>query len=149
MKVHHAKTLIYTEHPTYEKHFYVYRFEKKKKAFHPYKQTYYFTKKWTAGSISTLLLYTNHWPCVSLEWGFGTIGWSWFSWYGFQMAGYVTKSWPMYLIFTLECCEKKFQYVLKLDTWLLIAYCSILFPTLSYPPPTTPIIITCNIMIFT
>ena len=48
-------------------------------------------------------------PCVSLEWCFGTIDWSWLSSIGVQRAGYATKSWAMSFIFmiSLECYEHK------------------------------------------
>ena len=46
-------------------------------------------------------------PCVSLEWHFGAIGWSWFSCIGAWRAGQATKGWPMSVIFNLECCEHK------------------------------------------
>ena len=46
-------------------------------------------------------------PYVSLEWHFGTIGWSWLSSIGAWRAGQATKGWPMSVIFNLECCEHK------------------------------------------
>ena len=44
-------------------------------------------------------------PCVSLEWHFGTIEWSWLSCIGAWRAGQSTKGWSMSVIFNLECCE--------------------------------------------
>ena len=46
-------------------------------------------------------------PCVSLEWCFGAIRWSWLSCIGAWRAGQATKGWPMSVIFNLECCEHK------------------------------------------
>ena len=46
-------------------------------------------------------------PCVSLEWHFGVIRWSWLSCIGAWRAGLATKGWPMSVIFNLECCEHK------------------------------------------
>ena len=46
-------------------------------------------------------------PCVSLEWHFGAIRWSWLSCIGAWRAGQATKGWPMPVIFNLECCEHK------------------------------------------
>jgi len=37
-------------------------------------------------------------PCVSLEWHFGAIKWSWLSCIGAWMAGQATKGWPMSVI---------------------------------------------------
>ena len=116
---------------------------------------------WTSGfqlsSYSILYSYI----CVSLEWHFGTIGWSWLSCIGAWRAGQATKGWPMSVIFNLECCEHKKGPVgpqtgpLAFNC-LRIPFCT---PTLSlysyvkhtlHPdPPTTPITTTCNIITIT
>ena len=44
-------------------------------------------------------------PCVSLEWHFGGIRWSWLSCIGAWRAGQATNSWPMSITFNMECCE--------------------------------------------
>lgn len=46
-------------------------------------------------------------PCVSLEWNFGTIRWSWLCCIGAWRAGQATKGWLISFIFNLECCEHK------------------------------------------
>ena len=46
-------------------------------------------------------------PCVSLEWHFGAIGWSWLPCIVAWRAGQATKGWPMSVIFNLECCEHR------------------------------------------
>ena len=74
--------------------------------------------------------------CVSLEWHFGVIIWSWLS---CICAWRATKSWPMSVIFNLECYEHKKGPVgpqtgpLAFNC-LRIPFCT---PILS-PPPTPP-----------
>ena len=94
-------------------------------------------------------------PCVSLEWHFGTIRWSWLSCIGFWRAGQATKGWPMSVIFNLECCEHKKcpvgpQTGPLAFNCLRIPFCT---PILSSPstrsPPTTPITTTYNIITVT
>ena len=46
-------------------------------------------------------------PCVSLEWCFCTIRWSWLSCIGAWRARQATKGWPMSVIINLEFCEQK------------------------------------------
>ena len=90
-------------------------------------------------------------PCVSLQWHFGTIRWSWLSCIGAWRAGQATKGWSMSVIFNLECCEHKEgpvgpQTGPMAFNCLYIPFCT---PILSPPPPTTPITTTCNIITIT
>ena len=99
-------------------------------------------------------------PCVSLEWHFGAIKWSWLSCIGAWRAGQTTKGWPMSVVFNLECCEHRKGPVgpqtgplafnclrIPFHTPILSPY-SYIEPTL-LPPPTTPITTTCNIITVT
>ena len=76
-------------------------------------------------------------PCVSLEWHFGAIEWSWLSCIGAWRAGQATKGWPMSVIFNLECCEHK-----KAPNWtsgFQLSLYSILYSYIKLtllPPPT-------------
>ena len=127
-----------------------------------------FHQKWITGSIRYHIplcaLLQSHQsgfcgsflrPCVSLEWHFGTIRWSWLSCIGAWRAGQATKGWPMSVIFNLECCEHK-KGPVGSPNWTsgfqLSSY-SILYsyikPTLLPPPTTTPITTTCNIITVT
>ena len=94
-------------------------------------------------------------PCVSLEWHFGAIGWSRLPCIGAWRAGQAMKSWPMSVIFNLECCEHRKGPVgpqtgpLAFNC-LRIPFCTpLLSPPSSPHPPTTPITTTCNIITVT
>ena len=72
-------------------------------------------------------------PCVSFEWHFGAIKWSWLSCIGAWRAGQATKGWQMSATFSLECCEHKEGLVgpqigLLAFNYLRIPFC----------PPSTP-----------
>ena len=90
-------------------------------------------------------------PCVSLEWHFGAIGWTWLSCIGAWRAGQATKGWPMSVIFNLECCEHKKGPVgpqtgpLAFNC-LRIPFCTPILRPPPLPPPPTPITTTCNII---
>ena len=88
-------------------------------------------------------------PCVSVEWHFGAIGWSWLSCIGAWRAGQATKGWPMSVIFYLECCEHKKGPVGPQTGPLAFNYLRIPFCTPILSPPTTPITTTCNIITVT
>ena len=79
-------------------------------------------------------------PCVSLEWNFGAIGWSWLSCIGAWRAGKATKGWPMSVIFNLECCEHK-KGPVGAPNWTsgfqLSSY-SILYSYIILSPPSSP-----------
>ena len=77
-------------------------------------------------------------PCVSLEWHFGAIRWSWLSCIGAWRAGQATKGWPMSVIFNLECCECK-KGPVRPQTGPLASNClCIPFCTPILSPPSTP-----------
>ena len=77
-------------------------------------------------------------PCVSLDWHFGAIGWSWLSCIGAWRAGQATKGWPLSVIFNLECCEHK-KGPVGPQTGLLAFNClHIPFCTPILSPPSTP-----------
>ena len=79
---------------------------------HSQYQTYDFTRNGLLAQYTTIF---HCWPCskatglvsvaaflrscVSLEWHFGAIGWSWLSCIGAWRAGQPTKGWPMSVIF--------------------------------------------------
>ena len=74
----------------------------------------WFHQKWITSSIhyclpcfkvTSLAAFLR--PCVSFEWHFGTITWSWLSCIGAWRTGQATMNWPMSVIFNLECCEHK------------------------------------------
>ena len=87
-------------------------------------------------------------PCVSLEWHFCAMRWSWLSCNG--GLDKLRGDWPMSAIFNLKCCEHKKSPVrpqtgpLTFDC-LCIAFCT---PILS-PPSTIPTTTTCNIITVT
>ena len=81
-------------------------------------------------------------PCVSLEWHFGAIRWSWLSFIGAWRAGQATNCWPVSVTLTLECCEHKESPVwpqtgLLAFNYLRIPFCTpILRPSLHpHSPP--------------
>ena len=81
-------------------------------------------------------------PCVSLEWHFGAIRWSWLSCIGAWRAGQAMKGWPMSVIFNLECCEHKKGPVAPQTgplafNCLHIPFCTPILspPSSSHPPP--------------
>jgi len=87
-------------------------------------------------------------PCVSLEWHFGAIKWSWLSCIGAWRVGQATKGWPMSVIFNLKCCEHKEgpvgpQIGLLTFNYLRITFCTPILSPVSAP---THITTTCNII---
>jgi len=77
-------------------------------------------------------------PCVSLEWHFSAIRWSWLSCIGAWRAGQAMKGWPMSVIFNLECCEHKKGLVGTQTGPLAFNYLRIPFCTPILSPPSTP-----------
>ena len=77
-------------------------------------------------------------PCVSLEWHFGTIRWSWLSCIGAWRAGQATNGWPMSVIFNLECCEHKKGPVGPQTVPLAFNCLHIPFCTPIFSSPSTP-----------
>ena len=88
-------------------------------------------------------------PCVSLEWHFGAIGWSWLSCIGAWRAGQATKDWPMSVILNLECCEHNKGAVGPQTGPLAFNCLRIHFVLLYLSPPSTQITTTCNIITVT
>ena len=80
-------------------------------------------------------------PCVSLEWHFGTIRWSWLSFIGAWKAGHA-----MSVIFNLECCEHKKGPVEPQTGPLAFNCLRIPFYSPILIPSSTPITTTCNII---
>ena len=78
-------------------------------------------------------------PCVSLEWHFGAIRWSWLSCIGAWRTEQVMKGWPMSVICNLECCEHKKGLVgpqigLLAFNCLRILFCTNILSPLLLPP---------------
>ena len=76
--------------------------------------------------------------CVTFEWYFGAIGWSWLSCIGAWRAGQATKGWSMSVIFNLECWDHKKGPVGPQTGPLALNCLRIPFCTLIFSPPSSP-----------
>jgi len=131
---------------------FVTRFEKTRLP-HTQYQTYDFTRN---GLLAQYTIIFHCWPCskatslesvaaflrscVSLEWHFGTIRWSWLSCIGAWRVRQVMQGWPMSVIFNFECCEHRKGPVGPLTgplafNCLCIPFCTPLLSSLSSPHP--------------
>ena len=98
------------------------------------KSNFQFYQKWITGSIhyynplcalfwnkSLVSVAAHLWPCISLEWCFGTIGWSWLSWNGVQRAGHLYT--PFYAPILGPVRPQMIQSLLKITISLNITLC--------------------------